>query len=498
MAVGQYLMYLRKSRRDLELEQQSGKADTLQRHRALLFSLAQERGYEIAAVFEEVVSGSTVAQRPEMKRLLQAVETGRYCGVLVMEISRLARGSTRDQGLVAETFACTGTAIITPEKIYDPASEADEEYFEFGLFLSRREYRAINRRLQLGRQISLREGKYIAGRAPYGYRRVKLQGQKGWTLEKKPPEAAIVTEIFRAFTGGESCRSLAKRLTGLGVAAPAGGSWSASAIRDVLKNPVYAGFLRWAYRPDRVKLVEGRQVLSRPVDHHAPLHRGLHPPLVEEAQWQLALQLLQARAQPPVAGGRQAANPLAGVVRCGLCGKAMVQLPPGKGRAAFLRCPTAGCPTMGSRREVVEQAMVQALEGWLSPWEIEAKPEEETRQALLQHRQALLRRKNRLCELLETEIYTPEEYRKRAAVLEKRLLETEAQLKAAPRPPQVWSIGTLYQALPAAAQNKLWKLALHHAVYRKSTGGRWGTSDLSLELFVRFAPPSQLPEDGLG
>ena len=74
----------------------------------------------------------------------------------------------RDQGTVAETFQYSGTKIITPDKVYDPADEADAEYFEFGLFMSRREYKAINRRLQRGRMASLSEGKYIAGTAPYG------------------------------------------------------------------------------------------------------------------------------------------------------------------------------------------------------------------------------------------------------------------------------------------------------------------------------------------
>ena len=92
----QYLIYLRKSRKDRELELQTGNYDTLQRHRNDLMVLAKERGYLIAHVYEEVVSGDTIAERPEMQKLLAAVETGEYAGVLVMEVPRLARGNTRD------------------------------------------------------------------------------------------------------------------------------------------------------------------------------------------------------------------------------------------------------------------------------------------------------------------------------------------------------------------------------------------------------------------
>ena len=47
---------------------------------------------------------------------------------------------------------------MTPSKTYDPENEFDEEYFEFGLFMSRREYKTINRRLQRGRAASIKEG----------------------------------------------------------------------------------------------------------------------------------------------------------------------------------------------------------------------------------------------------------------------------------------------------------------------------------------------------
>ena len=95
-----------------------------------------------------MVSGESIEDRPQIQELLNEVIAGKYRGVLVMEIERLARGNTRDQGEIAEAFWGSETLIITPSKTYDPTNEFDEEYFEFGLYMSRREYKTIRRRMQ--------------------------------------------------------------------------------------------------------------------------------------------------------------------------------------------------------------------------------------------------------------------------------------------------------------------------------------------------------------
>src|SRR5690606_709277 len=130
---GEYTVYLRKSRKDIEEESRTG-VDTLQAHRRTLYELARQYKISITEEYAEVVSGERISARPQMQRLLEDVDAGRRKGVLVMEVERLARGDTLDQGIVAQTFKYSGTLIITPTKIYDPNDPNDEEYFECGLF----------------------------------------------------------------------------------------------------------------------------------------------------------------------------------------------------------------------------------------------------------------------------------------------------------------------------------------------------------------------------
>lgn len=197
--IDEYYVYLRKSRKDRDAEMR-GEGETLARHEKLLLEFASKNRLNVTRIYKEVVSGETISSRPEVKRLLHDIEDGHCAGVLVMEIERLARGDTKDQGIIAESFKYSNTKIITPMKTYDPNDEFDEEYFEFGLFMSRREYKTINRRIQRGRIASVQEGRFISSTAPYGYNKVKAPDGKGYTLEIDIERANVVRMIYEWYT----------------------------------------------------------------------------------------------------------------------------------------------------------------------------------------------------------------------------------------------------------------------------------------------------------
>ena len=122
-----YCIYLRKSRRDIEAEQR-GEGETLARHRVMLTELAARRGLPIGRIYHEIVSGDTISDRPVMQELLRDVQAGKWAGVLVAEIERLARGDTIDQGIVAQAFKFSGTHIITPTRDMTLTREYEIDY----------------------------------------------------------------------------------------------------------------------------------------------------------------------------------------------------------------------------------------------------------------------------------------------------------------------------------------------------------------------------------
>ena len=161
--------YLRKSR----MEEGLDTGEVLRRHRESLQECAQRHGLAVVDWYPEVVSGESLYARPQMLRLLEDVEAGRFGAVLCMDLDRLSRGRMKDQGMILDAFKDSGTLIVTPEKIYDLSDEIDDDLAEFKTFMSRREYKIINKRLRRGLQRSIREGCYIAN-APYGYRKTAV------------------------------------------------------------------------------------------------------------------------------------------------------------------------------------------------------------------------------------------------------------------------------------------------------------------------------------
>lgn len=360
-----YCIYLRKSREDRELEKYDN-VDTLDRHRKALLDYADKHNLDIGEIYEEVVSGETISERQEMQRLLTDVENNKWSGVLVMEVERLARGDTSDQGIVCKVFKYSSTKIITPVKTYDPNNEFDEEYFEFGLYMSRREYKTINRRLQRGRMASVTEGKYVGSIPPFGYDREKLDRDKGYTLVVNENEANVVKQIFNLFAyKNMSINNVAKELNGMQLKPRKSEFWSISSVKDILSNPVYIGKIRWNARKQVISTKNGQRVKHRPRNSDVILVDGLHQSIIDEETWNI-VQTKRSKNTPPVKHNNKIQNPLVGLVYCAKCGKSMQRRPyTAKGKEPTLMCTNSKCDNISSQLSIVEDKIIQALRIWL-------------------------------------------------------------------------------------------------------------------------------------
>lgn len=520
---GVYCAYLRKSRDDIELER-SGDYDVLKRHRETLLELSHRYGVVISKFYEEVVSGDSIDSRPEMLSLIRDVDAGMWNGVFVMEVERLARGDTIDQGRVSRSFQYSDTLIITPLKIYDPSDEYDQEYFEFGLFMSRREYKTIKRRLNRGRLRSVQEGKYVGNVPPFGYERVRLEGDTGFTLKPVPEEAAIVKLAFDLYVNGDGETSIrygmqriADYLNSRGMFARSCNKWTTSTLRGILSNPVYCGYVRWNRRKQVKKIVDGKIVTSRPINNDYDVCKGLHEPIISVDLYNRAEQLRRENPCIPVGTQHSQKNPLSGLVFCSHCGSPMQRKPyyqAGK-KAAFI-CPTHGCPTISDYLDKVENEVLHSLEELCNGYKY-VLPSEQINNNALESKLTLIKskqkevdditsRREKLFDFLERGVYTESVFAERMVKLENDMKEATASLntvkvdyevlakKIKEREEFVPKCETLlsnYNLLSPIEKNTFLKELIDKIVYTKNVKNKRGNVDevlFTLDVYPKINP----------
>ncbi len=439
----QYAMYLRKSRSDVEMENLS-KEDTLKRHRDILDDLAKRLQIIVSDVFTEVVSGENIADRPEVQKLLKNIYQHKYAGVLVVEVERLARGDTKDQGTIAEAFKYTNTKIITPTKIYDPNNEFDEEYFEFGLFMSRREYKTINRRMQRGKISSVKEGNYIASTRPYGYEIVRIS-KRNRTLVIIPDEADVVKLIFEKFVHELwNYHQIARHLTKLGILTYNGKrEWSDSTIVAIVSNPLYAGYVRYSYRPQiKVFNEDGtidKKIAPRNSNDDMILAKGKHEAIVSQELFDAAQMRIETEYnKKPVEATLK--NPFASLVYCKKCGTAMLYHYRGRtegARPRILHRPIHTCHVKSCFYDDFRNTVIESLRGNIADFEIaleennnNVQVEEHYKMIAIAEKDLddLLSRRNNLFNLLERGIYTDNEFIERKTLLDEEREQLESVL----------------------------------------------------------------------
>lgn len=504
--------YLRKSREDQEAEAR-GEGETLTKHKKALFKLAKDYDVNVTKLFEELVSGESIVNRPKMITLLKEVEEGKWASVWCMDIDRLGRGKMQDQGLIIDTFKNSKTKIVTPRKIYDLNNEFDEEYTEFETFMARKELKLITRRLQGGRIRSIEEGNYIGTRPPYGYDIQKTGRER--ILVPNPEQSQVVKLIFDLYTtAGMGGQKIATELNRLGKQTYTGKPWESSTVLFILKNEVYVGRLQWKKKEEKKSVAPGKKeiVRTRPRSEWIDVE-GKHEPLISKEIFNKAQTILKGKYHVPYQLVNGLTNPLAGLIKCDICGASMVYRPYSHQQYPHLICYNASCSNKSSRFEYVEREIIESLRAWLNQYcrQHNVLPagnsdnkllniKKKALQSLEKELKELHQQKERLHELLEKNIYDENTYLERSRKLseqikqvENNLSETEYAIKVDTEKelakknviPNIERVLDVYwKTHDAHVRNKMLKSVLEYATYRKEKHQR--DNNFTLVLYPRL------------
>lgn len=489
-----YIMYLRKSQMDRDFEDASVE-ETLKRHEKTLTEFCINNNLFVDEVLKEVVSGESITSRPQMLKLLELVGTGKYAGVICMDIDRLSRGSSMDSGYITQVLQVNNCKIVTPVKTYDLNDESDEQFTDMKFMFSRYEHKIINKRLKAGRDSSSKEGKFIGSIAPFGYEIVKIKGEKGNTLKILPEEAKIVRMVFDWYTKeGLGTGQVANRLNDLHIPPRHASEWISSTIRQIIDNEHYIGKTMSRKRPIKKLFVDGKLTKKPYRSKDYDLFEGRHEPIISEEQFELAQMIRKEKYVAPAKISFEIANPFAGLIRCELCGSLMNRATgtlksQSKPRFRCKKARNCGCKSHFS--DEVEEAVVEAMKEWLDGYiltlgtelSIEDDGLETSLEVLKNRLEDLYEQQDSICELHEKKEYSDKLFARRNAAIEAEIdkiesdiadLELKISERSAEQSAQLNIIPTTqrllenYDQLTAKEKNDLWKEVLHQVTYRKT------------------------------
>ena len=264
-----------------------------------------------AVVIEEFVdageSGTSVAKRPELQRMLSYVREHHVDYCIVHKLDRLARSRADDVSIHFALKQAGVTLVSTSENI----DETPSGMLMHGIMSSIAEFYSRNLANEVTKGLVQKAS--IGGtvsRAPLGYRNIHVNdalGRVNRTVEIDTERAHMITwAFFRYSEGDPTLRTLLDELTARGLTTRATPKWpskplTVTGLHKLLRNPYYKG-----------------EILYRGVTYP-----GLHEPLVDPQTWQQVQDLLSAHN---IAGTHQRTNNhyLRGSVFCGTCGSRLM------------------------------------------------------------------------------------------------------------------------------------------------------------------------------
>ena len=418
-----YIMYLRKSRAD---DPNETVEEVLAKHERILQNYAM-MNYKSKIpeenIYREVVSGETIDDRPEINQVFIRMQDKDCRGVLVVDPQRLSRGDLIDCGTVLRIFKYTNTLLVTPRKAFDLSDKYDEKSIKNELMQGSEYLDYIKEIMARGREQSvLLENNYIWPTPPYGYKKIKDGRHQKLIVD--PAEGPYVTYAFNRSAEGIGARKIRNEIEAMGAKPRKGEHFEPEYINKILQNKVYLGCLCWQ-KTKTIKIVKGKNLVSKRIyNSDYIVIEGTHEPLIDEKTFN-AVQAQHRR--PRVRTNATLHNPLAGLLKCKVCGSSM-ERKTAKGKKPRYFCRKGQyCKNRSTTMDLVLSSIINALKEKLEDFEIlvtndttnEIEQKRKIIDAIDTKLSAIEEKQNRLYDFLESGIYTKDVFINRNELLEK-------------------------------------------------------------------------------
>lgn len=264
--------------------------------------------------------------RPEFKRLIKDIELKKINMVITKDMSRLGRDYIGTGELVEKFFPEHNVRYIAvTDNIDTYLDSTNNDIAPFKAIMNDFYAKDISKKIKSSLKAKMKEGKYVGGRAPFGY--TKDPNNKN-QLVINEEQAIIVKRIFDMSLNGLSYYKIADILTKEKIKTPASyynfewcgnynpnlNKWNSKTIYDILTNRIYTGDLVQNKR-NKVNYKVKKVVKNNPKDYI--IVENTHEPIIEKNIFN------EVQRKLPKNVGRnekKEQNLLDGLLYCGDCG----------------------------------------------------------------------------------------------------------------------------------------------------------------------------------
>lgn len=304
--------------------------------------LAEHTDLKLYDIYEDNGEKGTNFDRPEFKRMMDDIRSGKVKCVLVKDLSRFGRDYIEVGEYLEKIFPFMGIRFISITDGYDSLNCDDAEstlMIPLKNMINDVYAKDISRKIITSFRARQEKGEFLPAFAPYGYVKSK---EVAYRYEIDQETAPYVRMIFEWKAEGVSHNEICKRLNDMGAVTPARrkvdlGIWRAEkykhtvwhgrTIIDIMKNPTYTGCIVYGRIPK--SLYEGIKMHRAPEEEwrYVP---DAHEPIISQELFDKVQKMFADRAEKFKAKMDENAplrelvtNHFKGKIYCGDCGKRM-------------------------------------------------------------------------------------------------------------------------------------------------------------------------------